>query len=246
MLNRTHSVNPSLLPYTTAGRTSCAQTMSSLELAQLTGKAHKHVLTDIRAMLKELDMDSAGFSAQYRDGTGRSLPCFALDRELTDTLLTKYSAKMRLAVVRRWRQLEEGAGARLRVPANYAEALQLAADQARDNQYLTQVIEQQAPKLRALQQLTATQGSLCITEAAKHLGMGPLKLFDWLARHRWIYRRSAFAPWSAFQPRLSSGVLEYKLVKIPNHETEALKVVEQVMVTRRGLVVLAEQIGVAV
>ena len=89
--------------------------MSSREIAKLTGKAHKHVLADIRSMLKELEIDWADCSAQYQDSTGRSLPCFELNRELTDTLLTGYSAKMRLAVIRRWRELEQQQGAREQV-----------------------------------------------------------------------------------------------------------------------------------
>lgn len=93
-------------------------TMSSREIAKLTGKAHKHVLVDVRSMLKELEIDWADCSAQYQDSTGRSLPCFNLNRELTDTLLTGYSAKMRLAVIRRWHELEKQQGAREQVMLN--------------------------------------------------------------------------------------------------------------------------------
>lgn len=93
-------------------------TMSSREIAKLTGKAHKNVLADIRSMFAELEMSSAEFSAQYNDSTGRALPCFNLDRELTDTLLTGYSAKMRLAVIRRWHELEHQQGAREQVLLN--------------------------------------------------------------------------------------------------------------------------------
>lgn len=82
------------------------QKMSSREIAELTGKAHKHVLADIRKMLKELEIDSAVVSAQYIDTTGRALPCFKLNRELTDCLLTGYSAKLRMAVIKRWHELE--------------------------------------------------------------------------------------------------------------------------------------------
>ena len=42
-------------------------TMSSLEIADLTGKQHKHVLTDIRNMLNLLDIQSAVFTADYKD-----------------------------------------------------------------------------------------------------------------------------------------------------------------------------------
>lgn len=219
------------------------QVMSSREIAALTGKQHKHVIRDIREMLSDLEKDGPVLDhvVETKDARGYTAEIH-LDRELTDTLLTGYSAKMRLAVVRRWRELEEQAQ-QPRLPTNFAEALQVAADQARENQHLHLVIEQQAPKVAALEQLAGTRGSICITEAAKHLGMGPLKLFNWMHANRWIYRRTSFANWSAFQPRLSAGLLEHKLVRIPNNESEELKTVEQVMVTRRGLVMLAEKIG---
>ncbi|MFO3662458.1 Rha family transcriptional regulator [Pseudomonas amygdali] len=86
--------------------------MSSLEIAELTGKQHKHVLTDIRIMLDELGEGSAGFSADYKDQGGRTYPCFNLDRHHTECLLTGYSAKMRMAVIKRWHELEEGLGQR--------------------------------------------------------------------------------------------------------------------------------------
>ena len=54
------------------------RTMTSREIAELTGKQHKHVLEDVRKMLDELGLSSAGFSSQYKDSTGRTLPCFNL------------------------------------------------------------------------------------------------------------------------------------------------------------------------
>lgn len=41
----------------------------------------------------QLGIDSAEFSAQYRDGTGRSLPWFELDRYHTEVLVTGYDPK---------------------------------------------------------------------------------------------------------------------------------------------------------
>ena len=65
-------------------------TMSSLEIAELTGKQHKNVMRDIHNMLNQLEIHSAHFGAQYKDSTGRSLPMFNLPKELADLLLTKY------------------------------------------------------------------------------------------------------------------------------------------------------------
>ena len=65
-------------------------TMSSLEIAELTGKQHKHVLTDIRKMIDDLGINSAIFTAQYKDSKCRTYQCYNLPKELADLLLTKY------------------------------------------------------------------------------------------------------------------------------------------------------------
>ncbi|EGH21011.1 hypothetical protein PSYMO_05690 [Pseudomonas amygdali pv. mori str. 301020] len=217
--------------------------MSSREISELTGKRHPDVKRDIQTMASELKEDVSSFARIYLDTMNRRQTEYMLDREHTDCLLTGYSAELRMKVIRRWRELEGQVVGRLQVPVTFAEALRLAADQVEQNRVLQGVIDKQAPKVAALNRLASTTGSVCITDAAKHLGLGPLKLISWLSGNRWIYRRTSFANWSAFQPRLSAGLLEHKLVRIPNKESEELKVVEQVMVTRRGLVVLAEKIG---
>lgn len=215
-------------------------TMSSREIADLTGKQHKNVLRDVNVMLEALEKAGSDLSqaVRYADERGRTSEV-RLDRVLTETLLTGYSIPLRHRVVTRLQELEKVSRHPMSLPTSFAEALQLAADQARQNASLHQVIEQQAPKVQALERLSATNGSICITTAAKQLGVGPLKLFNWLSDNRWIYRRAAFSAWSAYQPRLTAGLLEHKLVKVGKGAEEDLKVVEQVMVTRKGITHLA-------
>ena len=218
-------------------------TMSSREIAELTGKQHKNVLRDVNVMLESLEKAGSDLSqaVRYTDERGRTSEV-RLDRVLTETLLTGYSIPLRHRVVTRLQELEKVSRHSMSLPTNFAEALQLAADQAKQNASLHQVIQQQAPKVQALERLSGTHGSICITTAAKQLGIGPLKLFKWLSDNRWIYRRAAFSAWSAYQPRLTAGLLEHKLVKVGKGAEEDLKVVEQVMVTRKGITTLAEQI----
>ena len=86
---------------------SSEMTMSSLEIAKLTGKEHKNVLADVRNMLKELEIEPAEFSAGYKDGKGETRPCFNLPKHECMVLVTGYSIKLRSAVLRRWQELED-------------------------------------------------------------------------------------------------------------------------------------------
>ena len=88
-----------------------ALTMTSREIAELTGKEHFNVLIDIRKMLAELGEDELKFQAIYFDSMNRKQTEYLLDRELTDTLLTGYSAIARRKVIARWHELEARAAA---------------------------------------------------------------------------------------------------------------------------------------
>ena len=93
-------------------------TMSSREIANVTGKRHDNVKRDIVAMLKDLKVDVLSFEDIYLDGRNREQVQYLLDREHTDCLLTGYSASMRMKVIRRWRELEQQQGAREQVLLN--------------------------------------------------------------------------------------------------------------------------------
>ncbi len=84
-----------------------ALTMSSREIATLTGKQHKHVIRDIRSMLDALgDGPDLGHVREDRDARGYTT-VFHLDKELTETLVTGYSIPLRHKVIKRLHELEQ-------------------------------------------------------------------------------------------------------------------------------------------
>jgi len=83
------------------------QTMSSLEIAELTGKEHFNVMRDIRVMLEALHGDGSKFGLIYRDAMNREKPCYGLPYDETITLMAGYDAALRFKIVRRWRELEQ-------------------------------------------------------------------------------------------------------------------------------------------
>ena len=121
-------------------------TMSSLEIAELTGKQHKHVIRDIRNMLNQLEIHSAQFCAQYKDSTGRSLPMFNLPKRETIILVSGYSVTMRARIIDRWQELEQKESAQFKMPKTLSEALLLAGQQAALAEERQRLLEQQKPK----------------------------------------------------------------------------------------------------
>ena len=82
-------------------------TVSSREIAELTSKEHFHVKRDILSMLKDLGIDPSSFVCTYLDSQNRQQTEFKLNKELTLTLVAGYNVKLRLAIIKRWQELEE-------------------------------------------------------------------------------------------------------------------------------------------
>ncbi|MEN3257574.1 Rha family transcriptional regulator [Sodalis endosymbiont of Spalangia cameroni] len=127
-------------------------TMSSREIAELTEKQHKHVLEDCRKMFEALNIQSADFSADYKDSKGRVYQEFLLDQDLTMTLVMGYSIELRHKVAKRWRELEEQAK-KPAIPQTYPDALRLAAELAEEKQRLALVNKKQEEEIHCLQNL---------------------------------------------------------------------------------------------
>lgn len=81
-------------------------TMSSREIAELTGKHHAHVMRDIRAMLEQVGEGQSKFGSTYFDAQGKERDCYNLPKNLTLTLIAGYRADMRLKIIDRWIELE--------------------------------------------------------------------------------------------------------------------------------------------
>lgn len=146
--------------------------MSSREIAEFTGKRHDHVMRDIKKML--LDLYPAGapnFGGTYLSEQNKELPLFNLDRKHTDCLLTGYSAIARMKVIERWHELESNQSPQL--PQSFAEALQLAADQAKQ-------LELAAPKVEFHDKIVNDDQSFSFRDAAKKIQQRPNKFIEWL------------------------------------------------------------------
>lgn len=215
-------------------------TMSSREIADLTGKQHHHVVRDIKHNLAELNLDASKFGCIYIDVSNRKQTEYLLPPDLVMTLLTGYSVPLRHRVVTRLHELES-VSRHVAIPQSLPEALRLAADLADKNGELQRMVSDQAPKVAAIKRLAAAGGAICITDAAKQLGVAPSRLFAWLEQHRWIFRRHGCKRWVAYQPRITSGLMTHKVTALkPDPETGIDRAAFDPMITPKGLTRLAE------
>ena len=182
-------------------------TMSSLEIAELTGKQHKHVLTDIRNMLNQLGINSAQFGAQYKDSTGRSLPMFNLPKRETLILVSGYSVAMRARIIDRWQELEQKESAQFKMPKTLSEALLLAGQQAALAEERQRLLEQQKPKVEFAETVERSDGTLSIGDFAKLLPkewkIGRNKLFKWLRDNKYLMKDNV-----PYQRYVNEGLFE--------------------------------------
>jgi phage antirepressor YoqD-like protein len=121
------------------------------------------------------------------------------------------------------------------VPQTLPEALRLALELAEAN-------AEMKPKVAAYQRLAESEGSLCITDAAKCLQTQPKVLTGWLEAHRWIYRRLGKKDPIAYQDKIQRGLLEHKITTVERADGSE-KIVEQVRVTPKGLAELGKRLG---
>lgn len=178
-------------------------TMSSQDVANLTGKEKKTVHRDIKVMVEQLYYTGVGGTDLYHeskggvrvesDGRGRS-SLIHLDRKHTDCLLTGYSAKARMKVIERWHELESKKA--FQIPQTLGEALQLAADQAKQ-------LELAAPKVAFVDNYVNADGNKSFREVAKLLKANEREFRDFLVDFKVMYRLGK--SWTAYANHIDAG-----------------------------------------
>lgn len=162
-------------------------TMSSREIAQLTGKQHGHVKRDIENMAAELNLpnlDSSPF-----EHNGNTYTEYQLNKQLTLCLVSGYSAVLRMKIINRLDEIEHS---QFYIPQTYGEALQLCADQAKQ-------LELAAPKVAFVDRLVERHTLMTSTQIAQKHGKSAVWLNKFLEEvgvfNRAIKRCRAFQQW---------------------------------------------------
>ena len=104
-------------------------TMSSREIAEITGKQHAYVMRDIREIESQITEFKFGLS-EYKDSTGRILPMYELTKKQTLLIISGYNIRLRMAIIDRWEELEN----KYQIPQTLSNALLLAGHLALENE----------------------------------------------------------------------------------------------------------------
>ena len=170
------------------------KTMSSREIANLCEKRHDHVCRDIDNLnqsyeLMGLPKVGEGYYTHPNTGSQQHRQ-FLLNKEQTIDLITGYRSDIRIRINRRWQELERQA--QPQIPQSYAEALQLAADQAKQ-------LELAAPKVAHYDKVVDRHTLLTATQVGQKIGLSAIMLNRVLSE-RGVYNKAhkrgkAFKQW---------------------------------------------------
>jgi Rha family phage regulatory protein len=218
--------------------------MSSVEIAELTGKRHDNVVRDIRkldaALSTSSDLRWYCESGTYVDQKGESRPLYRLDKPSTLTLISGYDPVMRMRIIQRWQELET---VQPKLPGNYLEALEALVASEKQKAIAQAELEAAKPKIQFAEAVVVSEASIRVSEYAKSLSdqagryIGPNKLFDFMRSKGWLLRgRDEYERNQPSAKAIASGWLELKWE--PTHR--GLRPVPYV--TGKGQVALANAI----
>lgn len=125
--------------------------MSSREIAELTGKEHKHVKRDIEVMLSQLGEDGSKFGRIYFDSINRKQTEYLLPKRETLILVSGYSVVLRSRIIDRWQELEAQVAAQVAALPNFsnpAEAARAWAEQYEKAKAAETALIEAQPKIR--------------------------------------------------------------------------------------------------
>lgn len=174
------------------------ETMTSLEIAEVTGKRHDSVLRDIRNLLSQ-GVDAHNFvETSYTDKANRQQKCFTLTKKGCLILASGYDALLREKIINRWEELENQIRKSEIVMPNFsnpAEAARVWADQYErnlaleaNNKELKEENQTLAPKGEYFDDLVARNLLTNFTKVVHQLNIKRKTFIEWLIRDKFIYR----------------------------------------------------------
>lgn len=216
-----------------------SDTMSSREIAELTGKEHKHVKRDCEVMFAELEIDLNGYAQKWtHPQNGQTYTEYLLTYELVQTLITGYSIKLRHKVIQRLNHLEglQTPALDLNNPEHLRNALLGYTEKVIALEHQVEVL---TPKAAAHDRIADSTGLFTIRESAKTLKIKERDLVALLLRRAWAYRdsRNVMQPYAE---KVAAGYVTSVVTKPITGPDGQERVFSQLRITAKGVARLAQ------
>lgn len=183
-------------------------TMSSIEIAELTGKNHYDVRRDIENVLQQAEIDFSKFADVSRNSQNQEVKIFNLPKRECDLVVSGYSVKYRLAIIDRWQELENQQPTTLSLEEM---TLRVVQGQRERIMILEHKIEQDAPMTNFGKAISQTAGTVKIGDWIKAVNdsgdikLGRNKAFDWLRQNGYLGKDNM-----PYQQYINNGLFEVK------------------------------------
>lgn len=193
------------------------ETITSKEIAEITGKQHSHIMRDIRALLEQgVSESNFGLSSYKQDqpnGGSKDVPMYVLTKKGCLILASGYDAVLREKIINRWEELEMKEKQKLQVPTTFAEALRLAAEQQEKIEEQQKLIEVQRPKAEFYDDVVDSKDAIDMQAVAKviNMGMGRNKLFEFLRNNKVLMQNNQ--PYQSYVDMGWFRIIESKYTK---------------------------------
>lgn len=206
------------------------ETMSSLEISQITGKEHKNVMRDINDLLLQ-GVDKLNFElTSYIDKSNRTQKMFILTKKGCFILASGYNAVLREKIIDRWEELEiknNSNSSSFTIPQTFSQALMLAAKQAEQIEEQNKLIEvkdtqilELKPKATYYDTILSSKKAECISVFSKSdYGMSGMAMNKLL--HDWGIQYKVGKTWLPYQKYASLGYTKTETVSVNNGEDTA-------------------------
>lgn len=161
------------------------ETMTSLEIAEVTGKRHSDVLEAIRNMENAwVKVAQRKFPlGSYKDANNQDRPCYILNKTECLYVATKFNDETRAKLVLRWEELENQVRKSEIVMPNFsnpAEAARAWADQYEQRLKLATKVKEDAPKVEFFESVAESKDAVemkAVSSTLNYVAVGRNKLF---------------------------------------------------------------------
>lgn len=222
-------------------------TMSSREIAELVGSRHDKVKQSIerladKGVIALPPMGEYLETATTPTGGSRVYTTteYRIGKRDSYVIVAQLSPEFTARLVDRWQELEQASqidhAAALNNPATLRHLL---LENVEKVLALEAEVKELAPMAASYEFLTRTDGTMCITDAAKVFEMRPKDFFAWLQSNQWIYRRAGNGHFVGYQPKIQQGLLDHRLEEVTRADGST-KITEQVRITAKGMAKLGE------